>query len=184
MARRKRWHRNAGLAALSSPVSALKGAVGSTFTKDKVTTAGMVVLGNVATVAAAKYITKWTGTSKMGIIGATAIGAIIATALGKIALKGQADKIALGGTVATLTRGLQAIVPSVFGELKGLGEDDLDGWDDDGMGDFVDPRRVLGARVGTAGFGDYGSVPQATSARVLDGMDADEVVAQEIGMQA
>ena len=175
---RRHWSNPGGEAvSIKQPMKALTSAYNLNLAKR----GAFVVGGNLLTTLVTDFIAGKVAIikdNKMANVATTLVVAGLAGAGAKRFMPARADDVLLGGMLAGLTRTLKMVWPSQFGNLSDDLEQDLD--------DYVDPRQIM-APVGTRGIGytgDYGSVPQATGAVRLDGLAADQAVADEIASQA
>ena len=175
--RSKRCRDNPGAVSIKSPVKALT----SAFNIDLAKRAGFVIGGNLLTTFVADKIIGSVDMLKSNKAANVLVVLGMAGVAGAAAhrfMPSRGSDVLLGGMLAGLTRTLKMVWPSQFGSLG----DDLE-QDMEGLYDYVDPRQIM-APMGTRGFGDYGTVPQATGAMRLDGISADMAVAEEIASQA
>jgi hypothetical protein len=141
---------------------------------------GLALGGNIATVFGTGLATKALpvlGGKWVKIATTLGVASLISVLSAQFLGAERAGDVLLGGGLAAATDAAKG-----FG-LLGLDEDydGFEGWDDEGLGDFVRPYSVQRA----FGVGDYATLPQAGGAvRLLDGMGQDDVVAQEIASQA
>lgn len=188
---RKHSRRDNPVAATSimHPVEAVKSGFKPTLLKR----AAWIVGGNLLTTFVADKIINSVSMIKdnkilnvLTVLGTAGLAGAGARMVPVAMVKANADDVLLGGMLAGLTRTLKIVWPSQFGNLS----EDLEGLEDYvnpmnigrpiGVSDYVNPLQI-GRPIGVS---DYGSVPQAAGALKLDGLSADEMVANEIGAQA
>lgn len=182
---RKRGRGRNPALSLSGPVKAAT----STLNVESLSLGAAIVSGNTLGLMLGDTITRTVPFFKdsniarlaMRVVAAGLVGYGAAMVLGKK----RGDEVRAGAIAAAVHLGLQTVLPGTFGtpsRLAGLfGNDELDGWDDTGLGDFVRPQNIQRA----FGISDYATLPQAGgAARLLDGLGADDVVSQEIAAQA
>lgn len=177
MRRKRRHRRNPAGAFLGRPVEMVKAG----FKTDAMKEAMGVIAGNIGTTFFANL-----ATSKVGFlnnkVGKIVMPLVLAGAVSKLASKAmpsQARHVLIGGILAGLTKGLQALFPSYFGALADDLDDGLFGLDD-----WARPNQIAAAYP-MNGFGDFATARQVSAAQAIDGMDeADMVVANEMASLA
>jgi hypothetical protein len=165
MARRRRNP----AAALTSPVKAAM----SGFEVSALKQAGAIALGNIATATVSGMLTNKVSflNNKVGKVVATlALAGVMRAVAGKV-VPGMAKDIAIGGILAGVTKGLQAVAPQYFG-TAGLEDDDFGL---DGMDDWLNPRGIATAQALT-GMGDSLTAGQVQRAIPLSDFDQDSVM--------